>query len=278
MKNKLQFILLLFLSLTINSFPWGEEGHKLITRKSIETLPAELNVFKDWKELLMNRSIDPDKRRDFDESEGPKHYIDIDFYKEFRQGMMIKEREELIKIYGDSTVLAMGILPWITLETFEKLVKAFKEKNKELLLRYISDLAHYVEDGHQPMHTIINYDGQLSGQEGIHYRYESKMIDMYLDDLNDSFDSCIIRYVPNPLDFIFDYITAANSFSDLLFSADNFAFQQSGSRESADYYRLFWFKTKYITAVQFQAASCNLASLIYSAWIEAGKPAVNGIN
>jgi hypothetical protein len=263
---------LVFPIFNISSYPWGEEGHKLITRKSIESLPAELKAVKDCKELIIIRSIDADKRRDFDSSENPKHYIDLDYYKEFRQGMMIKDREQIEKIYGDSTVLAIGILPWATFATFENLVTAFKRKNKELILRFISDLAHYVEDGHQPMHTLINYDGQLSGQEGIHYRYESEMVNMYLDDLADTFDSCLIRYVPNPLDFIFEYIIAANSYSDLLYSADNFAFLQSGSRENTEYFKLFWFKTKYITAVQFQAASCNLASLIYSAWLKAGKP------
>lgn len=99
-----------------------------------------------------------DKRRDFDSAENPKHYIDIDFYEEFRKGNMIKNYAELVGIYGDSTVLAAGILHWSTLDSYENLISAFSQKNKEMILRYISNLAHYVQDGHQLMHTILNYD------------------------------------------------------------------------------------------------------------------------
>ena len=45
-------------------------------------------------------------------------------------------------------------------------MKAFKEKDKDKVLLYASDLAHYVGDGHQPLHATINYNGQLSDQKG----------------------------------------------------------------------------------------------------------------
>ena len=37
-------------------------------------------------------------------------------------------------------------------------------------------LAHYVEDGHVPFHAVLNYDGQLTGQHGIHSRWESELV------------------------------------------------------------------------------------------------------
>ncbi|HVO75362.1 MAG TPA: hypothetical protein VMT35_15135 [Ignavibacteriaceae bacterium] len=278
MKNKLFVIVSILLLNNSASFPWGAEGHKLITKKAIENLPPELKELKRWEEIFIDRSNDADKRKESDKSEGPKHFIDIDYYREFQDGRMIEDKDKLVKIYGDNTVIKTGILPWATFETYEKLIKAFMEKNKENMLTYISDLAHYVEDGHQPMHTLVNYDGQLSGQKGVHYRYESEMVDMHLDELSNSFDSCGTKIITNPLDFIFDYITEANSYSDLLFSADNFAFKQCGSREGSEYYRLLWFKTKYITEAQFRNAGRDLVSLIYSAWIKAGRPDVAAVN
>jgi hypothetical protein len=263
---------------TAVSFPWGEEGHRLITCKSIETLPGEPGKLRDWEDLIADRSSDADKRREFDSTEIPRHYIDIDFYEEFRQGKMIKEFTGLTEIYGDSTVYAMGILPWATLDTYQKLITAFKKKNKEMIIRYTSDLAHYVQDGHQPMHTILNYDGQLTGQKGIHYRYESEMINRYLSHLTYTVDPSSVKYIADPLDFIFEYITAANSYSGLLFEADNFSFNECGSRDDLEYYRLLWFKTQYITVVQFKSASESLASLIYSAWVDAGKPSLQSLD
>ena len=33
---------------------------------------------------------------------------------------------------------------------------------------FASTLAHYIQDAHQPLHVHNNYDGQLSGQTGLH--------------------------------------------------------------------------------------------------------------
>jgi len=278
MLNKLYLIILIILLSFSSTKPWGEEGHKLICRKAIEMLPFEMNYFQQWKNYLSDHSVDPDVRRDKDKSEWPKHFIDIDFYPEFLNGKMIQDKVQLISLYRDSVVTEMGLLPWATEETFQNLVNSFKEKNRDKILIFISDLAHYVADGHQPMHTIMNYDGQLTNQKGIHHRYESIMIDKYLKEIEALYDSAEVFYVNEPLSFIFNYITEANSFASILFDADNFAFSKTGTREGDEYYRLIWFRTKYISEIQFNNASKDLASLIYTAWIDAGSPNLNEIN
>jgi hypothetical protein len=278
MINKLYLIILIILLSISSTKPWGEEGHKLICRKAIEMLPVEMSFFQKWKDYLSEHSIDPDVRRDKDKSEWPKHFIDIDFYPEFLKGQMNQDKEQLFSLYGDSVVTKIGLLPWATEETFQDLVHSFKEKNRDKILIFISDLAHYVADSHQPMHTILNYDGQLTNQKGIHYRYESIMIDKYLNEIEDSYDSAKVLYVKEPLSFIFNYITESNSVSSVLFDADNFAFKNAGSKENDEYYKLLWFRTKYISEIQFHNASKALASLIYTAWIDAGSPHLNDAN
>ena len=99
---------------------------------------------------------------------------------------MIEDKKELTAIYGDTMVTKQGILPWATLDTYNKLIQAFKDKNKDKVLLYTSDLGHYVGDGHQPMHTMLNYNGQLTGQKGVHARYEIKMVDKYIKDIDSS--------------------------------------------------------------------------------------------
>jgi hypothetical protein len=273
---KINFVIKLFISfIVINSsqiFPWGEEGHKLISKKAIEFLPKEMEPFKQWANYISEHSIDPDTRKEIDSTEGPKHYIDIDYYTEFLNGKMIKDKQQLISVYGDSIVNKMGLLPWATLQTFENLKQAFKEKNRDKILIFASDLSHYVEDGHQPMHTMLNYDGQLTNQKGIHARYEINMVDSNLTGIMNSMAAGKVSYVDDVLFFIFNYLTNANSVSDVLFAADKFAFNVTGSRENNDYYRLLWFRTKYITCLQFNSAATDLASLIYSAWVDGGKP------
>ena len=40
-------------------------------------------------------------------------------------------------------------------------------------------LGHYVADAHVPLHATVNYDGQLSGQDGVHARWEIELFDRY---------------------------------------------------------------------------------------------------
>ncbi len=131
----------------------------------------------------------PDIRRRTDKSEAPRHFIDIDYYKEFLMGKMIENKDSLIAIYGAETVTKVGLLPWATLDTFNNLVKAFKERNRDKAMIFAADLGHYVADGHQPMHCVVNYNGQLTDQKGVHARYESEMIDRYENELENSFEN-----------------------------------------------------------------------------------------
>ena len=118
MKIKITFILFL---LTTFSFPWGEKGHKLIASKAIELLKGKIKNIEQYKDYITEHSVDPDLRKNRDKTEGPKHFIDIDFYEEFLSGRMIKDKNQLITLYGDSIVTKIGLLPWATIETFNNL-------------------------------------------------------------------------------------------------------------------------------------------------------------
>jgi hypothetical protein len=61
-----------------------------------------------------------------------------------------------------------------------RLTRAFKEHDRERILRYSADLGHYIGDAHVPLHCTRNYNGQLSGQHGIHGFWESRKGDFIL--------------------------------------------------------------------------------------------------
>ena len=275
MKIKLFVLLLLVTGI---AFPWGDKGHKLIANKAIELLKEKINDIGLYQDYITEHSVDPDLRKGQDKTEWPKHFIDIDFYKEFLDGNMVQDKDSLVAIYGDSVVTKIGLLPWATLETFNNLTKAFKEKNKDKVLLYSSDLAHYVADAHQPMHTMLNYNGQLSDQKGVHARYEIDMIDKYLDDLTNETKGFEIAYVKNPSDYVFSYLSDSYSLGEAVMAADKYAASKAGSTSGDEYLKLFWFRTKYITEIQFEQAYNSLASFIYTAWIDGGEPPINEIN
>jgi hypothetical protein len=275
MKTKLFVLLLIVTGL---AYPWGDKGHKLIANKAVELLKEKIKNIGLYQDYITEHSVDPDLRKSHDKTEGPKHYIDIDFYKEFLNGKMIHDKDSLVAIYGDSIVTKIGLLPWATLTTFNNLTKAFKDKNKSKVLLYASDLAHYVADAHQPMHTMVNYNGQFTNQKGVHARYEIDMINKYLDELTIETKGYEITYVKRPLDYIFSYISDSNSLGEAIMAADKFASSKAGSTSGDEYLRLLWFRTKYLTEIQFDAAYNSLASLIYTAWVDAGKPSIDKIN
>lgn len=283
MKSK-QIVLILVLILSAfnyhSIFGWGKEAHSLVNTKAVDFLPEEMKAFKVWKNYIGEHASDPDIRRDSggDSTERPKHFIDIDFYPEFLNGNMIEDKAQLVSVYGEETVVKMGLLPWATLETCNNLKKSFAEKNRDKVLIFASDLGHYVADAHQPFHTILNYNGQLTDQKGIHGRYESEMVNKYIDQLKNSINKQAVQYVSEPLNFIFNYLTESNLLSPVILSADKIAYEQTASHGSSDYYRLMWFRTKYVTVDQISKAAGALASLIYSAWVDAGKPNLDELN
>jgi hypothetical protein len=269
---KLKSSVLIVIAFANFVFGWGDLGHKLINNKAVAILPAEMQSLIKCQDYITLHAVDPDNRKRDDKTEPPKHFIDIDFYKEFANGKMIEDKKELTAVYGDTMVTKQGLLPWATLDTYNNLIQAFKDKNKDKVLLFTSDLGHYVGDGHQPMHTMLNYNGQLSSQKGLHARYEIKMVDKYIKDIESSITNISVKKVDAPFQFIFDYIDNANSVQSVILDADISAAKLAGSNDNDEYLRLMWFKTKYVTEMQFNTAVADLASLIYTAWLEAGKP------
>ncbi len=274
-KFKLCLTFLLFPFLL--NFAWGNEGHKLITKHALILIAPEIDLSQDVMNYIIEHSVDPDYRKKDDPDEPQRHFIDIDFYSEFLNGNMIKSKETLKAIYGDSIVTKMGLLPWATSETFDKLVNAFKEKDREKILLYASDLAHYVGDGHQPLHATMNYNGQLTNQKGIHFRYEIEMFNRHLNEIEASLTKEKVSELKTPLsDIIFDYISESNFEVDIILSADRYATKYNQKDENK-YYELLWFRTRHLTIDKINRASLKLASMIYTAWINAGKPDLSSL-
>ena len=273
MKYKL-LILAFLIAISTQLFSWGGLGHEVITRLAIDGLPDEMGFIKENNEYLCEHSTDPDKRKSEDPTERNKHFIDVDRYEEFNIGEMIIDKTELIEIYGEDIVDKMGILPWNTVDVLNNLIIAMKENNKVDILFYAADLAHYVGDAHQPQHNILNYNGKLTNQRGIHGRYEIDIIDANIDELQANISPIEITYVKEPLQFIFDYCTQANSFAGLIELADLHALEYSGDEYNEKYFSIFWFRTKFMTFHQFSNAAEDLASMYYTAWINAGKPEI----
>jgi len=272
--KKRNIIILLFVAVILIS--WGKYGHKKINFNSILSFNNAIAQFMSWSSGLEAHASDADDRKYAnppDPTEAPKHYIDIDNYPTFTLLNRIPQTwDSIVSQYGITAVKENGILPWATINSFDTLVKCFHRSDFTKALLIASDLGHYIADGHMPLHITKNFDGQLTGNSGIHSRYESTMINanisqiVYLGDTN-------LNVIENVNQYVFDYIYYNYKYKDSVLLADNYAKSIAGGiTTSSVYTQALWDKTKNFTITLFKEASHKLAELIYTAWVKSQTP------
>jgi len=224
-----------------------------------------------WTNIVTLHCSDADYRKNTDPDEEPRHYIDIDNYTEFLELNCIPEAyDSVLQIHGLNWVLLQGILPWATETTFDSLKSCFLRKDWNRSALFAADLGHYVGDGHQPLHITRNYNGQFTGQDGIHSRYESKMTGKFDAQIVYPVDS--VQMINKVRGFIFSYIYKNYIFLDSILAADTYAHTIAGDVTSDAYYQALWSKCGALTIDLYHRASKSLADLIYTAWVQAGSP------
>jgi len=254
---------------------WGYKGHQKINGSSPIRYATRFKNYSEWPLKLSEHGSDADNRKKTDTEEGVKHYIDIDAYEDFVLKQHISEsREEAFNKYGKNFVVENGTLPWVTDSTYRMLVKQFRLREWSSAMQTAADLGHYVGDGYMPLHLTTNYDGKLTGQTGVHSRYESTMINRYIDEIQ--INNSQTGKISNVNRYIFDYIYSNYQYKDSLLNADKLSFEISGGEYNDLYYQTLWNQTQGFTKKLFSGASKSLAELIRTAWLEAGRPRIPG--
>lgn len=265
---------------------WGFYGHKRINRMAVFTLPPEMVTFyKAHIEFITNHAVDPDKRRYGVEGEAPRHYIDIDHYGKHAFDSVPKFWKQAVAKYTEDTLMAYGIVPWQIEKHYFKLMNAFKDENLDRILHYSADLGHYIADAHVPLHTTENYNGQLTGQRGIHGFWESRIPELKAEE----YDYFVGRakYVDSPIKaawkVVYDSHMAVDSvltFEVMLnkdFPADQkYSYENRGSMMtkvySTEYTNRYDLMIKGQVERRMRESIIMVGSLWYTAWVNAGKP------
>ena len=183
MKKVLLFLLIL---LSLNVQPnegalfWGFYAHQLINRLAVFSLPPEMLPFYKYHiQFITENAVNPDRRRYAVAGEAERHYIDLDVYGDSAAYKMPRSWQKAVEQYGEDTLRAYGIVPWHVYRTKQWLTEAFRKQDKEAILRLSADLGHYIADANVPLHTTVNYNGQLTGQRGIHGFWESRLPELF---------------------------------------------------------------------------------------------------
>jgi hypothetical protein len=268
------FSTLILLSLSVLLISWGSTGHKKISEASALSFNQQMQDFNSWTVFLRDHSTDPDTRKNSDPTEGPKHYIDVDNYSIFiSKGRIPQTLDSVNTLYGTAFVIGNGTLPWATKTSFDSLSSCMQRHDFGKAKIFAADLGHYVADGHMPMHITKNYDGAVTGNNGIHSRYESAMIGSYISQITYSGES--ITEISNVNQYIFDYLYTNYPYVDSVLVADNYAKSLSTDYKSTIYTNALWVKSKSFTIPLFKNASHAFAELIYTAWVQAGSPSLS---
>ena len=262
---------------------WGFEAHKHVADRMIALLPEAIRpLFEARRAFIVERSVDPDLWRNVGwDAEPPNHFLDLDAepYGAYPFDALPREYDKAVEKFGRDVVEREGTLPWRVAEFYGRLEREFAALARPSPSPYTLDnivlfsavLAHYVSDGHVPLHAVKNYDGQLTGQPGAHGRFESDVFERYVAQLR-------VRPTPRPavLDpraAMFQILLDSNRLAESMLAADRRA---ATGREYYDdgFYEAF--KTDALPVVDRRIADSTAATaaFITGAWERAGKPAV----
>ena len=263
---------------TVRVSAWGFSGHRLIMERAIEVLPPELRpFFQKHRTTIVEFAIMPDTLRTLGwAEEEPRHFLDMDNYEPFPFKTLPHDYKDAVAARGADFVNKNGVVPWRTQEIYDKLREAFSQVATAPFARdnvklFSSVIAHYVGDSFQPFHAAANYDGQLTGQRGIHSRFESELFERYQDKL--TLAPPPLAAVPNAREFVFATLTDSFTFVDPILAADREATQGREFYDDA-YFAKLYEKTGPIMEKRLSGAIGGVASLITQAWTDAGKPAL----
>jgi len=247
------------------AFGWGSDGHRIINQSFTTHYPINQMYFTKFTSYYAAHASDADKRKGAgNPDEAPRHFIDIDWYPEFATSWFPHDLDSLVAEYDSSVVYTNGILPWAIKADYDSLVTFLREGDTVNSNRVIADLGHYIGDACQPLHCTQNYN-----RNGIHSPYETTMIQDNLSSITIIPDSA--HYIEDVLDFAFKTIYKSNSKVQQIFNADDQAGGSNARKNSSTaYYQTLWSLLDTMTIGQLQTASVSLASLVYSAYQDAG--------
>lgn len=276
-------VLILFASPVAPDENWGFFGHRKINELAIYTLPPELGKFyKSQADRIIELAVAPDQRRYVVPEEGGKHYIDLDLYDSLP---LPKYWNNAVEQYGEEELKSRGIVPWNTFFVYHQLVKAMEEHDYERIVRLSADLGHYVADAHVPLHTTSNYNGQLTGQLGIHAFWESRLPELYFD----SYDLFAGRadYVEDVQAELWQTVMESHALVDSVLNLEASITQKVGEdkkyayvvkgkrtvRAPSEYFCKEYNKVGGgLVEQRMRSAILRVGSFWLSAWIDAGQP------
>lgn len=285
--KKLVLLLSLCFLFSHRAFCWGFYAHRQINYLATFLLPpGMLILYKEHIDFISSHAVDPDKRRYMVPVEAARHYIDIDHYGAYPFPGLPRSWKDALSVYPADTLHKYGIVPWWIQTMLYRLTEAFRQRDQPKILKLSAEIGHYIADAHVPLHVCSNHNGQLTGQQGIHAFWESRVPELLAEKEWDFFIGRAV-YISDPLQFTWKRVleSAAAADSVLLFDRllnkkfppdKKFAFENRNGQlirqYSAAYTRAYNAMLNGMVERRMRQAIQAVASFWYTAWVNAGQP------
>jgi hypothetical protein len=269
---------------------WGNEGHRLINRLAVASLPGDVPAFlrtEAAENEIEYLGPEPDRWRSPAEPElvaaqAPEHFIDLELADAL--GPLPHRRLDFeAKVFASGQrPEKIGLQPWEATEVWERLKAALREYRRlsaahqdtrgveQAAIFYAGWLGHYVGDAAQPLHTTIQYNGwtgpnpngYTTGHQ-IHWQFEGPFVAANLREPE-------VRARMTPLKALdgdmFDnyvaYLRHSATYVEKVYQLEKVGgFVGAGTAES----RAF-------TAERLAAGASMLRDMICAAWQQSGNP------
>ncbi|MDP6340256.1 MAG: S1/P1 nuclease [Candidatus Marinimicrobia bacterium] len=278
------FLWLLIMPLALTSIvrAWGYDGHRRINYTASRQLKGPFGQFlKRNSEPLKWYAATPDYNKDIDREEFHRHFIDADYYDDFPFNNIPKDYAKLLSTHGEDKIRKYGIAPWAINETCDRIIGLLKNHQFEEAIFNMGVLGHYISDLHMPLHTAINYNGQFSGNDGIHFRWEERLVDEYIRKIKPIGK---IERVEDPWTFTMKIVKESFKVHHLILEADTKArsLLTKDQAEGLKSYEILSYEKPYLDVLYAETETIlkdrlgksviRLASLWHYCWEQAGRP------
>jgi hypothetical protein len=277
---------------------WGPDGHAIINRLAVASLPSDVPSFLRSPaalDAITYYSSEPDRWRspaepELNAAQAPEHFI----YLEVADlvGPLPRRRYDYIRALAAAqpqhpdivmTPEAVGLQPYVTNEVYERLKSAFRDyralalahqdtKPSQTEIAFLAGwLGHYVADGAMPLHSTIQYDGWVgpnpngyTTRKGIHWMFENDFVHANVTARDAAPLISGAKAVPfgDEFDQYLVYLRHSGMFAERLYQLEKAgAFSGAGTPES-----------KAFAARQLASGATELRDMIYTAWVKSGEP------
>ena len=269
---------------------WGNEGHRVINRLAASTLPADVPAFLHADAAIHEIEYlgpEPDRWRspaepELSAAQAPEHFIDLEPADALGPLPHRRLDFEAMVFAAGQRPEKIGLQPWEATEVWERLKAALREYRalsaagkdasgaEAAAIFYAGWLGHYVGDASQPLHTTIQYNGWTGPNPNgyttshqIHWQFEGPFVAANIHESDVRARMTAPRAIDGDIfEQYVSYLRQSHTFVEKVYQLEKGGgFVDKGTEES----RAF-------TADRLAAGASMLRDMIYTAWIDSGKP------